>query len=79
MSTEEPTEVKSDFHVKLQSDTEPPSGDPGRSLSAEVRLLREQIGQLCQAVRGLVTLISVLDKKVDTALKGGNRPDFGVI
>ena len=78
--------VIADFHVKLQSDAESPSGDPGKSLisevsrlSNEVKLLREQHVQLCQAVRGLVTLISVLDKTVDTALKGGIGADFGVI
>jgi hypothetical protein len=42
-------------------------------------LLRQQVAQLCQAVRGLVTLISVLDKKVDTALKGGPGADFAVL
>lgn len=52
---------------------------PGRSLITEVELLRQQVGQLCAAVRGLVQLISVLDKKVDTALRGGVGADFGVI
>jgi hypothetical protein len=72
-------EVKPDFHVRLQSDGVEPTANEPRVLSSEVVKLREQVAQLCQAVRGLVTLISVLDKKVDTALKGGNRPDFGVI
>jgi hypothetical protein len=78
--------VVADFHVKLQSDSEAPSGDPGRSLFAEVQKLsteiaslRTNVAQLCQATRGLVTLISVLDKKVDTALKGGIGADFAVL
>jgi hypothetical protein len=71
--------VVADFHVKLQSDTEPPTGDPGKSLVAEVAALRTNVQQLCQAVRGLVTLISVLDRKVDTALKGGIGADCGVL
>ena len=89
MSTEllkEPDGVVADFHVKLQSDSATPSGDPGRSLVAEVRKLQEEVAglrtnvaQLCQATRGLVTLISVLDKKVDAALRGGPGADFGVI
>ena len=37
------------------------------------------VAQRCAAVRGLVTLIAVLDKKVDTALKGGVGADFGVM
>lgn len=52
---------------------------PGKSLITEVELLRQQVGQLCQAVRGLVQLISVLDKKVDTVLKGGYGADCGVL
>jgi hypothetical protein len=71
--------VVADFHVKLQADVEPPAGDPGKSLVQEVALLRNQVQQLCAAVRGLVTLISVLDKKVDTALKGGPGADFAVL
>jgi hypothetical protein len=71
--------VVADFRVTLQSDTEPSSGDPGKPLLQEVALLRQQVAQCCQATRGLVTLISVLDKKVDTALKGGVGADFGVI
>jgi hypothetical protein len=67
------------FHVKLPSDTEPPAGEHGKSLVQEVALLRNQVAQLCQAVRGLLTLISVLDKKVDTALKGGPGADFAVL
>jgi len=65
--------------VKLQSDNQPPADEPGKSLVEEVALLRAQVAQLCQAVRGLVTLISVLDKKVDTALKGGVGADFAVL
>jgi hypothetical protein len=52
---------------------------PGRSLLREVELLREQVQQLCQAVRGLVQLQSVMDKKLDTALKGGVGADFAVL
>lgn len=82
MSTEllkEPDGGVADFHVKLQSDVEPTAGDPGKSLVQEVVVLRTNVAQLCQAVRGLVTLISVLDKKVDAALKGGVGADCGVI
>jgi hypothetical protein len=71
--------VVADFHVKLPSDTEPPAGDTGKSLVQEVALLRSQVAQLCQATRGLVTLISVLDKKVDAALNGGVGADFAVL
>jgi hypothetical protein len=53
--------------------------DGGKSLIQEVELLREQVTALCAAVRGLVTLIAVLDKKVDTALKGGIGADFAVM
>jgi hypothetical protein len=60
------------FHVKLQSDSEPsPMGGPGKSLIQEVQLLREQVQQLTQAVRGLVHLQSVANQKLDGALKGG--------
>lgn len=73
-------ELQPDFHVKLQSDTEPPlRPDGGKSLVQEVAALRTIVAQLCTAVRGLVTLISVLDKKVDTALKGGVGADCGVM
>lgn len=61
-------------------------GDAGRSLFAEVQglkaevaALRSNVGQLCVATKGLVTLISVLDKKLDTALKGGVGADFAVL
>lgn len=70
--------VVADFHVKLQSDTEPQPGDPGKSLVAEVAALRTNVQQLCTAVRGLVTLLSVLDKKVDVAIKGGTA-DVGAM
>ena len=77
MTTEQ--EIKADFVVKLPSDGEQPNPSEGKSLVAEVAALRSNVQQLCQAVRGLVTLISVLDKKVDTALKGGVGADFGVM
>ena len=60
--------------------------DPGRSLigevnglTAEITLMREQLAKLCEATRGLVTLMSVLDKKVDTALRGGPGVDCAVL
>ena len=65
--------------MKLQSDTEQPMGDPGRSLSAEVRLMREQVGDLCKAVRALVQLQSVLNQGVQQLLKRDGGADFGVI
>ncbi len=45
----------------------------------EHKKLTGQVAQLTQAVRGMVTLVSVLDKKVDSALKGGLGADFGVV
>lgn len=42
----------------------------GKSLIQEIALLREQVQQLCQAVRGLVQLQSVANQKLDVALKG---------
>lgn len=73
--------VVADFHVKLPSDVEPPSpGDPGKSLAKEVALLREQVQQLCQAVRGLVTLQSVLNQGVQQLLRrNGGGADCVVI
>lgn len=72
--------VKPDFEVKLQSDIEPPPpGDPGKSLTVEVQLLRQQVAQLCAAVRGLTTLQAVMDRKLDAALKGGVGADFAVL
>ena len=55
-----------------------PAGEP-RIISEEVAKLTSQVAQLCAAVRGLVTLIAVLDKKVDTALKAGIGADFAVL
>jgi hypothetical protein len=46
------------------------TGDPGRSLTQEVAALREQVQQLCAAVRQLVQLQSVANQKLDAALKG---------
>lgn len=43
---------------------------PGKSLIREVELLREQVQQLCQAVRQLVQLQSVANQKLDAALTG---------
>lgn len=49
---------------------------PGKSLIQEVQTLREQVQQLCQAVRQLVQLQSVANQKLDAALKG--QPFFDV-
>jgi hypothetical protein len=62
--------VVADFHVRLPADTEPPSGDPGKSLVKEVELLRQQVAQLCQAVRGLLQLQSIANQKLDAVIKG---------
>jgi hypothetical protein len=62
--------VVADFHVKLQSDKEPQPGEPGKSLTKEVELLRQQVQQLCVAVRGLVQLQSVANQKLDAVIKG---------
>jgi hypothetical protein len=50
---------------------------PGRSLITEVQLLREQVQQLCVAVRSLVQLQSVANQKLDAAITG--RADFTVL
>ena len=73
-------ELKPDFEVKLQSDAEPTgyNSEP-RVISQEVALLRGQVAQLCQAVRGLTTLQAVMDKKLDVALKGGSGSNVGCI
>jgi hypothetical protein len=60
-------------NIEQQASSEP------RIISDEVAKLTTQVAQLCAAVRGLVTLIAVLDKKVDTALKGGVGADFAVL
>ena len=70
MSTEQHDGGTADFHVKLQSDVEPPAGEPGKSLVQEVALLRQQVQQLCAAVRGLVQLQSVANQKLDAVIKG---------
>jgi hypothetical protein len=71
MSTDNPNGVVTpDFHVKLQSDKEPQPGEPGKSLTKEVELLRQQVQQLCVAVRGLVQLQSVANQKLDAVIKG---------
>lgn len=72
--------VTPDFAVKLQSDVEPPAGEPGKSLVAEVAALRSNVQQLCQAVRGLVQLQSVLNQGVQQLLKrDGGGPYCGTI
>jgi hypothetical protein len=55
------------------------NGDAGKSLIKEVEALREQVQQLCVAVRSLVQLQSVMDRKLDAALKGGVGADFAVL
>ncbi len=50
---------------------------PGSSLITEVQLLREQVQQLCVAVRSLVQLQSVANQKLDAAIVG--RADFTVL
>ena len=72
----EPDGVVADFHVKLQSDSETPSGDPGRSLFGEVRKLQEEVAslrsnvaQLCVALKTLVQLQSVLNQGVQQLVK----------
>jgi len=55
------------------------NGDPGKSLIKEVETLREQVQQLCAAVRQLVQLQSLANQKLDAALKGGIGADFAVM
>jgi hypothetical protein len=43
---------------------------PGKSLLAEVTMLREQVQQLCEAVRQLVKLQSIANQKLDAAITG---------
>ena len=56
-----------------------PASDAGKSLIREVELLREQVQQLCGAVRALVQLQSVANQKLDVVLKGGVGADFAVL
>jgi hypothetical protein len=71
MSTENSNgAVTPDFFVKLPSDKEPTASEPGKSLVQEVELLRQQVQQLCTAVRGLVQLQSVANQKLDAVIKG---------
>ena len=55
-----------------------PSGEP-KIISEEVAKLTSQVAQLCAHVRGLVQLQAVMDRKLDTALKGGIGADFAVL
>ena len=65
MSTQEEQPIVPDFAVKLQSDTEPqPPGDPGRSLFAEVRVIRQQLQVFGQALERLVDVVSEVDRKL---------------
>lgn len=63
----------------LISETTKPvlESSPGKSLVQEVALLREQVTQLCAAVRCLVQLQSVANQKLDKALTGS--PSFEVL
>jgi hypothetical protein len=71
MNTENPNGVVTpDFFVKLPSDKEQTASEPGKSLVQEVELLRQQVQQLCAAVRGLVQLQSVANQKLDAVIKG---------
>jgi hypothetical protein len=54
-------------------------GDPGKSLTAEVELLRGQVADLCTVVKQLVKLQSITNQKLDAALKGGVGADCAVI
>jgi uncharacterized protein (UPF0335 family) len=74
----EPDWAVADFHAKVQSDTERQwSSDPSKSfikeiekLQAEITTLRDNVQQLCQAVRGLVQLQAIANQKLDSAIKG---------
>ena len=55
-----------------------PAGEP-RIISDEIVKLQREVAQLCVAVRGLVTLQAVMDKKLDVALKGGVGAEFAVL
>ena len=48
-----------------------------KEMRDEVALLREQVQQLCAAVRGLVQLQSVANQKLDAVIKG--NADFAVL
>ncbi len=50
-----------------------------KSVAEETAKLQREVAHLCQAVRGLTTLQSVMDKKLDVALKGGVGADFAVL
>ena len=78
MNNLQPT-ITQTTEVRLQSDVQPQSVDAGKSLIQEVELLRQQVQQLCQAVRGLVRLQAVMDRKLDAALKGGVGCDVAVL
>jgi hypothetical protein len=54
-----------------------PAGDPGKSLIRGVELLREQVAQLCTAIRSLIHLQSVANQKLDAAITG--KADFTVL
>ena len=66
MNPELDGEVVADFKVIFPSDVDPqPVGDPGRSLFAEVQSLKQQVADLCNAIRALVSLQKEANQKVD--------------
>ena len=67
---EKPNDQITPENIRLQSDVEPPQPTAGKSLIEEVGLLREQVQQLCAAVRQLVKLQSVANQKLDAAITG---------
>ena len=70
MNNLQPT-ITQTTEVRLQSDTEQQSeDDPGKSLIQEIAILRQQVQQLCQAVRSLVQLQSVANQKLDAVIRG---------
>jgi len=61
--------------VKLQSDIEQPTGDPGRSLFTEVQLLKADMQQLCKAVRSLVQFQATANQKLDLVLRSASSDE----
>jgi hypothetical protein len=60
------------------SEQQQPSSEP-RVISEEIIKLQREVAQLCAALRGLVQLQAVMDRKLDTVLKGGIGADFAVL
>ena len=55
-----------------------PSSEP-KIISEEIVKLQREVAQLCMAVRRLVTLQAVMDRKLDVVLKGGVGADYAVL